>query len=41
MDLDFLWIICDLHWVNLFEDWEVGIDRILKTIADSPQQNES
>lgn len=27
--------IRDLHWVNLFEDWEVGIDRILKTIADS------
>ena len=27
--------IRDLHWVDLFEDWEVGIDRILKTIVDS------
>jgi len=25
----------DLHWVNMFDNWDLGVERILKTIGDS------
>jgi hypothetical protein len=27
----------ELHWVDMFKNWDLGVERILKTIADSQQ----
>lgn len=29
----------DLHWVNLYEDWEKGIKEIEKTVIDPEKKN--